>query len=290
MGEWTSFTLEELGAKQKSAFATGPFGSAVSSKNFVSSGIPMLRGSNLSEDIGTRLDHQDLVFIGDSVATKYDRSIAHPGDLIFTCWGTVGQIGLVESGSSYESYLVSNKQMKMTPDPSICHSLFLYYYLSQRVMVDLVKGQSIGSSVPGFNLGQLKALPVRIPSVAIQRAIAEVLGALDDKIAANERVALAAEGLLEAESAKVVDSAERFTPLTSCAEVRKGVSYRSADLQPSTTALVTLKSVTRTGGFSHSGFKEYVGEFSGDQVLETGDIVVAQTDITQGGELSLIHI
>src|SRR5690606_24489616 len=48
--------------------------------------------------------------------------------------------------------------------------------------------QTIGSSVPGFNLGQLKAIRLLLPSLKEQRAIAHILGTLDDKIELNRRM------------------------------------------------------------------------------------------------------
>jgi type I restriction enzyme S subunit len=73
--------------------------------------------------------------------------------------------------------------------------------------------------------------------------------------------------------------------LADVASTRKGVSYRSEDLQPGPNALVTLKSVSRTGEYQPGGLKPYIGKFKPDQVIEPGDIVVTQTDLTQAAEV-----
>lgn len=195
---WSEFRLGDLAAGTKAALATGPFGSAVSAKNFRSSGVPLLRGSNLSEDVGTRLDDNELVFLDPDLADTFQRSTVMRGDLVFTSWGTIGQVGFVDASSRYERYVVSNKQMKMTVDRSRVDPQFLYYYLSTPSMIELVKSQAIGSSVPGFNLGQLKSLSIAIPQLSEQRSISEVLGALDDKIAANRKLADTADSLVRA--------------------------------------------------------------------------------------------
>ncbi len=59
----------------------------------------------------------------------------------------------------------------------------------------------------------------------------------------------------------------------------------SSELAPSRTALVTLKSINRGGGFNNNGFKEYVGKYKPDQTLDEGDLVLAQTDMTQKAEV-----
>ena len=152
MTEWSTFLLGELGAPSKHAFATGPFGSSISKKFFLDEGIPVIRGSNLSTEIEVTLNEEGLVFVDEEKAQKFSRSIARRGDLVFTCWGTVGQVGLISDTTRYDRYIVSNKQMKMTPDPSRVEPLFLYYLLSSPRMVHEVTSQAIGTSVPGFNL------------------------------------------------------------------------------------------------------------------------------------------
>jgi type I restriction enzyme S subunit len=70
------------------------------------------------------------------------------------------------------------------------------------------------------------------------------------------------------------------------AEVVKGKSYSSKDLVDThDTALVTLKSFERGGGFRMDGFKPYSGAYKLSQVVSAGDLIVAYTDVTQAAEL-----
>ncbi len=73
-----------LGTTSKNAFATGPFGSAIASKFFTSKEVPVIRGSNLSKDVGTRLVLDGLTFVSEAKAQQHQRSIANVGDLEFT--------------------------------------------------------------------------------------------------------------------------------------------------------------------------------------------------------------
>ncbi|MFN8118327.1 MAG: restriction endonuclease subunit S [Micropruina glycogenica] len=74
-------------------------------------------------------------------------------------------------------------------------------------------GFNSGSAQPSLNRNFLRSIPVRVPSLEEQRAIAEVLGALDDKIAANERV----NGASEALAVALVESAPRATRVSELA-------------------------------------------------------------------------
>jgi type I restriction enzyme S subunit len=88
--------------------------------------------------------------------------------------------------------------MKLSPDPTKANSLFLYYLFKSPEMQGEIRSTAIGSSVPGFNLGNLRSLRFRLPSLLTQNAIAEFLGSLDDKIEQNRRTGRKLEELARA--------------------------------------------------------------------------------------------
>lgn len=196
--EWPMLGVDDVRKQTSDGLATGPFGSSVSAKFFQGSGVPLIRGSNLSEAVGERLVENDFVFVSEEKAAEFPRAVARPGDLIFTCWGTIGQVGLIDGRARYSRYLVSNKQMKLSPDPEKADCLFLYYLFKSPAMKAAISGVSIGSSVPGFNLGQLRGLRFPLPPLLEQRAIATAIGSLDDKIEQNRRTGRVLEGLARA--------------------------------------------------------------------------------------------
>lgn len=198
MTEWATYTVEELAAPSKSALATGPFGSSIGSKTFRDSGVPVIRGGNLSEDIEHRLVEDGLVFVEEELARRFARSVAHRGDLVFTCWGTVGQVGIVDDRASYDRFVVSNKQMKLTVDRSKVDPLYLYYFFSSNQGQHQIAMNAHGSSVPGFNLSKLKSIRVPTPPIADQQLVVELLGSLDDKIELNRRMNETLEAMAQA--------------------------------------------------------------------------------------------
>ena len=196
--EWRLRTVEEIKGPEPNALATGPFGSAISSKHFSSHGCPVIRGSNLSQNISLRLIDDGLVFVSEAKAKDFRRSIARRGDLIFTCWGTIDQVGFIDERSQYSEYVISNKQMKFTPDASQASGLFLYYLFSSPVMRSKILSLGIGSSVPGFNLGQFRKLPLSLPPLREQQEIARILGLLDDRIELTQRTNASLEAIAQA--------------------------------------------------------------------------------------------
>ena len=123
-----------------------------------------------------------MVFVSHEKANEFQRSVAKRGDLVFTCWGTINQVGLIDSRSKFDSYIVSNKQMKLTIDPVKADHRFIYYVFSGPAKQNEILENGIGSSVPGFNLGQLKRHEILLPPVQEQVRIADFLEAFDDRI------------------------------------------------------------------------------------------------------------
>lgn len=182
MSEWQERMVEEIAMSGKNSLSTGPFGSAISSKYFVDTGIPVIRGGNLSTEIGTRIIDDCFVFVTEEKASEFTRSTVREGDIVFTCWGTINQVGLIEKKSKYSEYIISNKQMKLTPDTEKTDSLFLYYLFSSPEKQQEIINNGIGAAVPGFNLRQLRKMVLSLPPLEEQKAIAAVLSSLDDKI------------------------------------------------------------------------------------------------------------
>ena len=77
----------------------------------------------------------------------------------------------------------------------------------------------------------------------------------------------------------------KITTVRDVAATIKGKSYKSAELEQSKTALVTLKSFNRGGGYRLDGLKEYTGKYKPEQEVFAGDLLIAYTDITQAADV-----
>jgi type I restriction enzyme, S subunit len=178
------FTVGDIAAPIKNALVGGPFGSNLVSADYVPVGIPVIRGQNMG--YGRWVDGE-FAFVTPDKAKALAPNTARPGDLIFTQRGTLGQVAIVPNGK-YDKYIVSQSQMKLTPDPARVDTLFLYYLFTTEAQQDHIRQNAIQTGVPHTNLGILRTTPVQLPPVAEQRAISEILGALDDKIELNRRM------------------------------------------------------------------------------------------------------
>lgn len=69
------------------------------------------------------------------------------------------------------------------------------------------------------------------------------------------------------------------------ANIIKGKSYKSSELEKSKTALVTLKSFNSGGGYRLDGLKEYTGKYKPEQEVFAGELIIAYTDVTQAADV-----
>lgn len=170
---------------ERGGLVGGPFGSSLGTKDYVECGVPVIRGQNLGGP--GRFNSSEFVYVTESKADELRRNLALPGDIIFTQRGTLGQVGIVPSGE-HSRYVISQSQMRLRPDPTRALSEYIYYVFRSPSMLDMIHARAIVTGVPHINLGILAELSIELPPIAEQRAIVDVLGALDDKIASNHRI------------------------------------------------------------------------------------------------------
>jgi type I restriction enzyme S subunit len=152
-----------------------------------SSGVPFLRSQNV---LPHRIDLSDIKFIDGNFHSKLKKSALRPGDVVTVRTGKPGTtsvvpVSLVEANCSD---LVITR-----PGPAL-DSQWLSYYINEAAS-DYVSAHLVGAVQQHFNVGAAKSLVLHLPPLQEQQAIAEVLGALDDKISANTSLTEAADEL-----------------------------------------------------------------------------------------------
>lgn len=197
MPDWPFVEYRALSSSERSAFSMGPFGSKITKENYVATGVPVVRGINLAR--GIFLD-DDFVFIDQEKADELVAANVKPGDLIFTHRGTIGQVSMLPRNPRFDRYVIGSSQVKTRLDESVAAPEFYYYWFKSPEGQRSILANTSTVGVPGIAtpLTSIKGLRVPLPPLSTQRAVAAVLGALDNKIAANDSIAACALKLAEA--------------------------------------------------------------------------------------------
>lgn len=118
------------------------------------------------------------------------------GDLLLAREAPVGPVVRIPKE---QNIAPGQRTVLLRPKHGVADPAFLYYFLRGPAMQSALQVKASGSTVPHLNVADVRDLETPgFPVFSEQIAIAEVLGALDDKIAANERVSYASEAVVVA--------------------------------------------------------------------------------------------
>ena len=182
--QWSTATIGDIAEK----IGMGPFGSSIKVETFVADGVPIISGQHLH---GPRVDDTPgFNFITEEHATKLANANVRRGDIIFTHAGNIGQAAFVSSRSAFERYVISQRQFYMRCDQSkVVPEFVTAYFRSPDGRHSLLANASqVGVPSIAQPVTYLRTLDIPLPPLSEQRAIAGILGALDDKIELNRRM------------------------------------------------------------------------------------------------------
>ena len=143
-------------------------------------GTPNIRDGRIVLESAKRVNRETF-------ATWTARAVPQAGDLIVTRKGPVGRVGIIPEGVKI---CLGARTVLLRANAEIVHPRFLHYLLMGPDMQHAMHALSGGSTVLNLKAEDVRNLKLPpLPSLMQQRMIGELLGALDDKIAVNERIA-----------------------------------------------------------------------------------------------------
>jgi len=280
-------------------------------KKFTDSGINFIKVESIT-DSGDFVDTK-FSYIDEETNLILSRSILTENDILFSIAGSIGRTAIVK-----RRILPANTNQALAiirPNSDLVFPIYLRHYLSNKKYVNDIRGNVVQSVQANLSLSELSNSIINLPPLPEQKAIAKVLSDLDDKIELNNEMNKTLEEIGQSlfkrwfidfefpdangnpyrssggdmvfseELGKEIPKGWEVDKLGNHVNLVKGVSYRSEELTESENALVTLKSIDRKGNFKIDGLKEYVGKYKDEQILFSGDIVVAHTDLTQKADV-----
>lgn len=165
-------------------------------------GTPAMRGNSINYAEAREIDRPTF-----DAWTR--RLVPRSGDLLFAREAPVGPVVRVPDS---ENVAPGQRTVLIRPNRDLVNGEYLYSLLrSPRVQRHILL-LSAGSTVAHLNVSDVRKLDLgALPLLPIQRAIAEVLGSLDDKIAANQRIRALADELLASFVREIQHSPTRTT-------------------------------------------------------------------------------
>ncbi|MBZ0288727.1 MAG: restriction endonuclease subunit S, partial [Anaerolineae bacterium] len=176
MNEWPIVPIREL----CEAIYDGPHATPKKTED----GPIFLGISNLS---GGRLDLSNVEHLSEEDYKTWTRRVTpRQNDIVFSYETRLGEVAIIPSGLRC---CLGRRMALMRPDTSkVDPNFLLFAYLSPEFQ-DTIRERTIhGSTVDRIGLIEFPSFPIRVPPLSEQRAIANILGSLDDKIEVNRRM------------------------------------------------------------------------------------------------------
>jgi len=141
----------------------------------------------ISNFVNGRLNFSDIRYIAEEDLPKWTKRVtpqAH--DIVFSYEATLNLYAIIPEG--FRGCL-GRRMALMRPDESKVDYRYLYYYMySPAWRAEIEAHKVMGSTVDRIPLIYFPSFTIELPSMTIQRRIADILSALDDKIELNQKV------------------------------------------------------------------------------------------------------
>jgi type I restriction enzyme S subunit len=224
--EWQMVSLGFLIDSHKAELATGPFGTMLQASEYRPTGTPVVAVQHIGEN---RLKHVDLPRVDDETAERLQRYKLKLGDIVFGRKGSIERRAIIRKEE--EGWLEGSDCIRLRFLDEEISPEFVSYVLGSAAFKDWIMRHAGGATMPSLNQSILKLLPLPLPPLPEQQAIARILGALDDKIELNRRLNHTLEEMARAIfKSWFVD----FDPVTAKSEGRVpyGMNAETASLFP----------------------------------------------------------
>ena len=155
------------------------------------SGVPMVNSQDvLDGTVASRVEFR----VAKELHARFKRSTIRGGEVLLTLVGAnFGRVAIAPS-----SFAGFNCSRAVGIIPVLEHAQFVMFCLRSPLTRRFLDNWANTTAQPTFNLKEVANLPIPLPPLAEQKAIAAVLGALDDKIELNRRMNATLEAMARA--------------------------------------------------------------------------------------------
>ena len=189
----------------------------------VSSGIPLITAKIVKE--GQIKTPTEFIAEEDYVSWMR-RGIPRSGDILVTTEAPLGEVAQL----NHQRVALAQRLILLRGKSGILDNRFLKFLMQSEDVQDQLRARATGTTVLGIKQKELRQIELALPPIFEQRAIAHILGTLDDKIELNRRMN---ETLEEMARALFKSWFVDFDPVRSKMEGRDpGLPKHLADLFP----------------------------------------------------------
>ena len=112
------------------------------------------------------------------------RGLPEPGDVVMTTEAPLGEIAQLDG----KKVALAQRLITLRGRENILDNTYLKFLMQSDSVQEQLKARATGTTVLGIRQSELRKVQLKIPPLSEQKAIAHILGTLDDKIELNRRM------------------------------------------------------------------------------------------------------
>jgi type I restriction enzyme S subunit len=222
------------------------------------------------------------------------RGLPRPGDVVITTEAPLGEVAQLDGSK----VALAQRIIALRGRPNTLDNLFLKYSLQSSYVQEQLRARASGTTVLGIKQSELRRVTLMLPPISEQRAIADILGPLDDRIALNRRMNETLEAMARAlfkswfvDFDPVRAKAEGRTPTGMDAEIGELFPSEFVDGQmgavPKGWAAVPLYDIaTYVNGAAYAAFQPN-GDRRGLPIVKIAELKAGVTDQTKFSDVEM---
>jgi type I restriction enzyme S subunit len=154
-------------------------------------GIPLITAKVVK---GGRIAAPTEFIAADDYEAWMRRGIPRPGDVVITTEAPLGEVAQLGA----ERVALAQRLIALRGKEGVLHNGFLKFLLQSENVQNQLRSRASGTTVLGIKQSELRKVLLTMPGFDEQRAIAHVLGTLDDKVELNRRMSETLETMARA--------------------------------------------------------------------------------------------
>jgi len=182
-GEWKTLPLEDCMA------AIIDYRGKTPTKT--SFGVPLVTAKVIK---GGRIERPDEFIAEEDYDTWMRRGMPERGDVVMTTEAPLGEVAQLDG----TKVALAQRVITLRGKRDLLDNTFLKFLLQSAEVQEELRSRGTGTTVVGIRQSELRKVSLTLPPLPEQKAIAAVLGALDDKIELNRRMNATLEAMARA--------------------------------------------------------------------------------------------
>lgn len=271
-------------------------------------GIPLIRTTDIDE-LG--INYSSLKYVTKEFHIKNKKSQIKKGDLIIARHGENGKANVFKE--DFDAQVLN--AVIIEPDQNKLESNLLKYYFDSPFVKKQILGVVKGSVQGVINTAHIADVLIPISDDINYKGLSKIINDLDSKIELNNRINAELEAMAKTlydywfvqfdfpdkngkpyktsggkmdwneELKRQIPEGWEVKELRTEIDIQRGISYTSKEINGDGIPMINLNSFNLDGTYKSDGIKKYSGKYSEKNIVKSGDLLIAATDVTRNADI-----